>query len=134
MMSKKNIEKKITLLEKKIDKYEKLENHKKISSINDKIKKDIDTCNSILTQYLEMIDKPDDHIGEVIITKVKDDNSDYEQQFETYVDKINKIKKELINNDNLMIDEQIDLYLDLVFAVKWCKEYLRKQNMKTNYL
>jgi hypothetical protein len=133
-MSKKSIEKKLTMLEKKIDKYEKLDNHKKISGINNKIKKDIDSCKSMLGEYLEMIDNPDDHIGEVVITKVKDDNSEYEQQFEIYVDKINKIKEEITDNNKLVIDEQIDLYLDLVFAVKWCKEYLRKQNMKVHSL
>lgn len=133
-MSKKSIEKKLTMLEKKIDKYEKLDNHKKISGINNKIQKDIDSCNSMLGEYLEMIDNPDDHIGEVVITKVKDDNSEYEQQFEIYVDKINKIKEEITDNNKLVIDEQIDLYLDLVFAVKWCKEYLRKQNMKVHSL
>lgn len=121
-----NIENKLGLLEKKLDKYEKLDNHKKLSGIGNRIQKDVSMCNSILERYTEVLDKPDDYVGEVVIQK----SNLNEKQFEKYVEKMNTIKEEIGNNKELTIDEQINLYLDLVFAVKWCREYLRKQHMK----
>ncbi|GAG91279.1 unnamed protein product [marine sediment metagenome] len=121
-----NIEDKLGLLEKKLDKYEKLDNHKKLSGIGNRIQKDVSICNSILERYTDVLDKPDDYVAEVVIQK----SNLNEKQFEKYVEKMNKIKEEISNNKDLTIDEQINLYLDLVFAVKWCREYLRKQHMK----
>lgn len=120
-----DIENKLGLLEKKLDKYEKLDNHKKLSGAG-RIQKDVSMCNLILERYTEVLDKPDDYVGEVVIQK----SNLNEKQFEKYVEKMNTIKEEIGNNKELTIDEQINLYLDLVFAVKWCREYLRKQHMK----
>ncbi len=123
-----NIENKLEFLEKRLDKYEKLDNHKKLSGVGNRIQKDINACNSTLERYTEILDKPDDCVGEVVIHKTSSNLN--EKQFEKYVEKMGKIKEEIGCNNELTIDEQINLYLDLVFAVKWCREYLRRQHMK----
>jgi CRISPR/Cas system CMR-associated protein Cmr5 small subunit len=123
-----SLENKLELLEKTLSKYEKLDNHKKLSGIGNRIKKDINLCKTSLEQYSEMLDKPDDHIGEVII--YKDESDLNEKQFEKYIEKMDKIKEDIVTNKSLTIDEQINLYLDLVFSVKWCREYLRTKHMK----
>lgn len=123
-----SLENKLALLEQKLDKYEKLDNYKKLSGINNQIQKDINLCKTSLEKYSDMLDKPEDHIGEIIIYK---DGSDFnEKQFEKYIEKMDKIKEDITNNKSLTIDEQLNLYLDLVFSVKWCREYLRTKHMK----
>ena len=126
-----DIESKLELLEKKLDKYEKLDSHKKLSGVS-RIQKEVDLCNSMLERYTEILNKPDDHICEVIVlkSKLKSKIKSNEQQFEKYVEEINKIKEEISCDNELTIDEQINMYLNLIFAVKWCREYLRKQHMK----
>lgn len=113
----------------KIKKYEKKPEYMKLNDEYKELVSDIDKSYNKILENINKVDRPDDYVG--TLQDVNDNDND--KRFDMFMERINVIRNEILNNDNNNLDTNVDLYLELHKLVKYCKDYLNKGKIELIY-
>jgi hypothetical protein len=122
-----NLEKKVSLLEKKTNQYLQLDEFSKIYSAS-KIKKNLLKCKKEIESNINMINNKDEHLLDTY-------QNITDEQFGKYLNTIKKIRDVLESEKPLSLNDRLVLFLDLTKYKNYVVQYLgQKKEINVKYI